>query len=293
MTAAFEADGAPQPLPERYVPGAYREWGVELFDWQSQCSVEPAGGVRQLRCARCAGSGGARRPRWQGTGHALRPRPGSEPHAAPLPPRPHSSSLRRLMPTVGCEADAVAFVEEATTSAGGGGAGAAADAGDALAVLPDGSYTSGPAAFDAAEASRLRFEACFAAEGLSREGAPASAPGAAGAPRYRLKVRARARPRAPPARVRLDASTRAHPPWRRPGGAQGAAAHPCAPRRAPQVAQNLARNWVDGSWRVASVELHRERWAGRRRGGGGGRASEAGTVVWCPRWPAGCVLAGR
>lgn len=31
-----------------------------------------------------------------------------------------------------------------------------------------------------------------------------------------------------------------------------------------QVAQNLARNWADGSWRVASVELHRERCAHAR-----------------------------
>lgn len=102
------------------------------------------------------------------------------------------------MPTVGCEADAVAFTEEATTSSGAPAtpASAAASAPDGapssgdtsvLAVLPDGSYSSGPAAFDAEEASRLRFEACFAAEGLSREGAPA-APSAAGVERYRIKV---------------------------------------------------------------------------------------------------------
>ena len=37
VTATFSADGSPQQLPERYVPGAFRDWGVELYDWQSQC----------------------------------------------------------------------------------------------------------------------------------------------------------------------------------------------------------------------------------------------------------------
>lgn len=38
MTASFSPAGAPQQLPEHYVPEAFREWGVELWDWQSQCS---------------------------------------------------------------------------------------------------------------------------------------------------------------------------------------------------------------------------------------------------------------
>lgn len=173
ITASFDAaTGAPLPLPEHYVPDAFREWGVELFDWQSQCSST----VHE--------------------GRAL------------------AATVRRLMPTVGCEADAVAFTEEATAAAASGGDGNGG--GDALAVLPDGSYSAGPAAFDLEAASKLRLEACFAAPGVSLEGAPAAAPapasGAAAAPRYRLKV-----------------------------------------------AHNLARDWRDGSWRVTSVELHRER----------------------------------
>lgn len=48
VTAAFGPDGAPQPLPQHYVPDAYREWGVELFDWQSQCSATTGEG-RELR----------------------------------------------------------------------------------------------------------------------------------------------------------------------------------------------------------------------------------------------------
>jgi hypothetical protein len=45
VTATFDGEtGAPQPLPERYVPEAYREWGVEISDWQTQCSVDAGGG---------------------------------------------------------------------------------------------------------------------------------------------------------------------------------------------------------------------------------------------------------
>ncbi|KAI8464845.1 MAG: hypothetical protein J3K34DRAFT_489772 [Monoraphidium minutum] len=147
VSVAFDADGARQPLDAHYVPDAYREWGVELFDWQTQCSCD-AGEAKRM-----------------------------------------SSALRRLMPTVGCEADAVAYTEDTARLAGGpaasgdAAAGAAAGAAPpALAYLPDGSYSAGPECFDAASASRLRFEACFAAEGLSTEGALKRDGGAAGAP---------------------------------------------------------------------------------------------------------------
>lgn len=30
-------------LPEHYVPSAYREWDVHLFDWQSLCSTQVLG----------------------------------------------------------------------------------------------------------------------------------------------------------------------------------------------------------------------------------------------------------
>lgn len=68
----FDAAGQPQQLPEHYVPSAYREWGVTLYDWQtdvSSCALPSAPGELELVC-------------------------------------------RRIMPTVGCEADAVAFVEQ-------------------------------------------------------------------------------------------------------------------------------------------------------------------------------------
>lgn len=35
--ADFTADGEAVELPESVVPGAYREWEVKVFDWQTQC----------------------------------------------------------------------------------------------------------------------------------------------------------------------------------------------------------------------------------------------------------------
>lgn len=35
--AEFTAEGKPVELPESVVPGAYREWEVQVFDWQTQC----------------------------------------------------------------------------------------------------------------------------------------------------------------------------------------------------------------------------------------------------------------
>lgn len=69
MTVTFDRDGEAQQLPEYYVPEAFRDWGVELFDWQSQCSM-------------LADETGLK------------------------------YTTRRMMPTVGCEADAVAFTED-------------------------------------------------------------------------------------------------------------------------------------------------------------------------------------
>lgn len=50
VTATFTPSGDPEQLPERYVPGAFRDWGVELWDWQSQCSSTVTDdGSRQLK----------------------------------------------------------------------------------------------------------------------------------------------------------------------------------------------------------------------------------------------------
>lgn len=69
VCATFDADGEARELPEYYVPQAYRDWDVQLYDWQSQCSINSTD--TGLMCV-----------------------------------------TRRMMPTVGCEADAIAFTEE-------------------------------------------------------------------------------------------------------------------------------------------------------------------------------------
>lgn len=35
--ADFSSEGEPIELPEQVVPGAFREWEVKVFDWQTQC----------------------------------------------------------------------------------------------------------------------------------------------------------------------------------------------------------------------------------------------------------------
>lgn len=40
VSATFNAEGQASELPEHFVPAAYREWEVKLFDWQTQCSAE-------------------------------------------------------------------------------------------------------------------------------------------------------------------------------------------------------------------------------------------------------------
>lgn len=52
VTATFSPAGQPQPLPEHYVPEAFREWDVQLWDWQQQCSslATPDASSRRLRC---------------------------------------------------------------------------------------------------------------------------------------------------------------------------------------------------------------------------------------------------
>lgn len=73
VSVTFDADGQPRQLPEYYVPQAYRDWDVQLYDWQCQCSMlcDEEG----MKCV-----------------------------------------TRKLMPTVGCEADAIAFTEEKGSS---------------------------------------------------------------------------------------------------------------------------------------------------------------------------------
>ncbi|GIL54250.1 hypothetical protein Vafri_9826 [Volvox africanus] len=115
VTVTFNAEGSAQPLPERFVPGAYREWGVELYDWQSQSSCLVTQGPSN--------------------GPSLR------------------NIFKRLMPTVGCEADAIAYVEEAEDVW-------KADGGSLVKpVTPAGGYVAAPAKL----AGRTKVEVCLAA----------------------------------------------------------------------------------------------------------------------------------
>ena len=36
----FDGSGAKLTVPERFLPPAFTEWGVEVFDWQSQCAMK-------------------------------------------------------------------------------------------------------------------------------------------------------------------------------------------------------------------------------------------------------------
>ena len=112
-TAAFSADGNPQELPSQYVPKEFSDWDVTLYDWQSQCSMQPQ--AKGIKCL-----------------------------------------LKRIMPTVGCEADAQCFNEdkrqlfESRTSSADGH----------QPVLDDGSYTTA-SSLNLADQTSMRFEHCL------------------------------------------------------------------------------------------------------------------------------------
>lgn len=67
-----------------------------------------------------------------------------------------SATCRRMMPTVGCEADAIAFTQDAAQlfSAAPGAAPAT--------VAPDGAYSAGPADISAPDLTKAGFEHCLA-----------------------------------------------------------------------------------------------------------------------------------
>lgn len=109
VSSRFAADGKPQPLPAQYVPDAYRQWNVQLYDWQTVVTskADPdAPGKLQLVC-------------------------------------------RRLMPTVGCEPDYVAYFEDRSGDAEASKGAAAVTHTPILPQLEvaiaedDGSYISG------------------------------------------------------------------------------------------------------------------------------------------------------
>ncbi|OEL22050.1 hypothetical protein BAE44_0016930 [Dichanthelium oligosanthes] len=96
--ADFTAAGDPVELPENVVPGAYREWGVQVFDWQTQCPTL----------------------------------------ADPAAPCALHYRLVRLLPTVGCEADAATVHTSHRRHASSASAFAYAGSGSYVAAWPKG-----------------------------------------------------------------------------------------------------------------------------------------------------------
>lgn len=103
----------PRPCPS-CKPQAFRQWGVELHDWQSQCSVKADGaGV--------------------------------------------DATTRRMMPTVGCEADAIAFTSDARRLLESDPSSTSAPP----TIASDGAYSAGPSDVSAADTAAAAFEACL------------------------------------------------------------------------------------------------------------------------------------
>ncbi|KXG40268.1 uncharacterized protein LOC8061441 isoform X1 [Sorghum bicolor] len=96
--ADFTASGDPVELPENVVPEAYREWGVQVVDWQTQCPTL----------------------------------------ADPATPCALHYRLVRLLPTVGCEADAATVHTSHQRHAASAAAFAYAAAGSYVAAWPRG-----------------------------------------------------------------------------------------------------------------------------------------------------------
>ncbi|XP_004985868.1 uncharacterized protein LOC101755828 isoform X2 [Setaria italica] len=113
--AEFTAAGDPVELPENVVPEAYREWGVQVFDWQTQCPTL----------------------------------------ADPAAPCALHYRLVRLLPTVGCEADAATVHTSHQRHA---------SSAFAFAYAGDGSYV---AAWPKGPAPVLEVEHCVARPGAA------------------------------------------------------------------------------------------------------------------------------
>jgi hypothetical protein len=98
FAADFTSSGDPVELPENVVPEAYREWGVQVVDWQTQCPTL----------------------------------------ADPAAPCALQYRLVRLLPTVGCDADAATVHTSHQRHAASAAAFAYAAAGSYVAAWPRG-----------------------------------------------------------------------------------------------------------------------------------------------------------
>ena len=135
--AASGAGAEPRELPREFVPDAFREWEMTVRDWQTQCSMN------------ATAAGGEN---------------GKEEEAS------LEYRVRRLLPSVGCEADATAFVDEAVVGASSASSSSSSSSSspDAprffLATAPDGGYALVPSRLSAAGDAPTRVEACLPLE---------------------------------------------------------------------------------------------------------------------------------
>ena len=134
-------------LPREFVPDAFREWDLSVRDWQTQCSMNAVAAAPAAAAAAAAGGDG---------------------EVVSLEYR-----VRRLLPSVGCEADATAFVDEAVVAGGGGGGNASSSSRGSpssspssapplvLATAPDGGYALVPSRISVGDSPTTRVEACL------------------------------------------------------------------------------------------------------------------------------------
>lgn len=55
---SFDPNGEKIPLPHLYIPDAYKEWGMELYDWQTHCTMQvDKGHLKQTTKTLYAGTG--------------------------------------------------------------------------------------------------------------------------------------------------------------------------------------------------------------------------------------------
>jgi hypothetical protein len=134
MLVTFDAAGpsreeaVARELPREFVPDAFREWELSVRDWQTQCSMSATDSD-------------------DGSGESLEYR------------------LRRLLPSVGCEADATAFVDEAVVGNASSSSSSSTPSPSApprllLATIPDGGYALVPSRLSSSEGP-TRVEACL------------------------------------------------------------------------------------------------------------------------------------
>ena len=131
MLVTFDApSGEPQELPREFVPEAFREWELSVRDWQTQCSM-------------------------------------NSPESSSSSDSSLEYRVRRLLPSVGCEADATAFVDEAVVGNASSSSTSTSSSSTSsssplllLATAADGGYALVPSKLSTTQGEIMRVEAC-------------------------------------------------------------------------------------------------------------------------------------